>query len=105
MTIKKRINMSDMSSVMLALPAGALLGTVFFGGLWWTILRAVSSGKPALWFPVSLFVRTGIVVTGLYYISHGSWRALLASLAGFLAARFAVTRFTRVPGRLEEGAP
>ena len=42
--------------------AGGLLGTVFFGGLWWTVRRGLSSGQPALWFLGSLLVRTSIVL-------------------------------------------
>ena len=30
--------------------AGVLLGVFFFGGLWWTVRRGVSSNRPALWF-------------------------------------------------------
>ena len=32
-----------------ALLAGGLLGGVFFGGLWWTVQRAVLSVAPARW--------------------------------------------------------
>jgi F1F0 ATPase subunit 2 len=30
--------------------AGLLLGAIFFGGLWWTVRKGVSSKRPALWF-------------------------------------------------------
>ena len=33
--------MSETSAIILAMLAGSLLGTVFFGGLWWTIQRSV----------------------------------------------------------------
>ena len=32
---------------------GIVLGSIFFGGLWWTVCRGMSSRQPALWFPVS----------------------------------------------------
>ena len=36
---------------------GGLLGTMFFGGLWWTVRTGVSSQRPALWFLGSLVLR------------------------------------------------
>jgi F1F0 ATPase subunit 2 len=71
---------------------GAGLGAVFFGGLWWTVREAVSSRVPALWFAGSLLVRTGVVMSGLYFVSSGDWKRLVVCLVGFFAARMAVTR-------------
>ena len=42
--------MSEFLSLAPALAAGLLLGVFFFGGLWWTVIRGVSSPRPALWF-------------------------------------------------------
>jgi len=36
--------------LILALAAGLVLGAIFFGGLWWTVRKGVSSKYPALWF-------------------------------------------------------
>ena len=30
--------------------AGCFLGAIFYGGLWWTVRRGVTSARPALWF-------------------------------------------------------
>jgi F1F0 ATPase subunit 2 len=87
--------MRETSTFVLALLAGVLLGTIFFGGLWWTIRRGVSSERPATWFFGSLMLRTIIAVAGFYLISRGDWRRLLAGLLGFLVARALVTRLTR----------
>jgi F1F0 ATPase subunit 2 len=35
-----------------------LLGTIFFGGLWWTIRKGISSKQPAALFFFSLLLRT-----------------------------------------------
>ena len=40
--------MSEALTLILALLAGAVLGTIFFAGLWWTIQRGVSSKQPAV---------------------------------------------------------
>ncbi|MGC1717778.1 MAG: ATP synthase subunit I, partial [Isosphaeraceae bacterium] len=80
----------------LALFAGALLGTFFFGGLWWTVQKGVVSERPALWFLGSLLLRTGLILAGFYFVSQGHWSRLVACLVGFLVARIiVVTRLAR----------
>jgi F1F0 ATPase subunit 2 len=74
---------------------GVLLGVMFFGGLWWTVRKGVLSKRPALWFFGSLLLRTGIALTGFYFISGGRWERLLVCLLGFVMARLIVTRLTR----------
>jgi F1F0 ATPase subunit 2 len=71
--------------------AGALLGAIFFGGLWWTVRRGVSSPRPALWFLGSGLLRMSIVVAGFYFAGGGQWKRLVTCLAGFIIARFVVT--------------
>jgi len=39
--------MSESFTVILAFVTGVLLGTFFYGGLWWTIQKGVSSRQPA----------------------------------------------------------
>jgi len=75
-----------------AILAGALLGAFFFGGLWWTVRRGVTSSQPALFFLASLLLRTFAVLAGFYFVSLGDWRRLAASLAGFVLARIAIRR-------------
>jgi F1F0 ATPase subunit 2 len=91
------IELSFIPSLTLALLAGVLLGSIFFGGLWWTIRQGISSRSPAVWFLCSLLLRTGISVSGFYFVSRGDWRKLLACLFGFLLARIFMMRLTRVP--------
>jgi F1F0 ATPase subunit 2 len=89
--------MSEPLSLALALMAGVLLGTLFFGGLWWTVRKGVSSGHPAAWFLGSLLLRTGLVLAGVYGVSGGQGERMLSCLLGFLVARFLVLRFTGPP--------
>lgn len=88
--------MRELMSIALACVAGAGLGVIFFGGLWWTVRKVVSSRQPALWLLGSLFARTGVVLAGLYLVSSGDWRRLAACLVGFVAARIVVTRFVQL---------
>ncbi|WP_333876540.1 ATP synthase subunit I [Methylobacter sp.] len=78
--------------------AGLLLGAIFFGGLWWTVRKCVSSQRPALWLLPSLLLRMGITLAGFYFIADGHWQRMLLCLLGFLMARLAMTRLTRSSG-------
>ncbi|HEV8059280.1 MAG TPA: ATP synthase subunit I [Gemmataceae bacterium] len=84
--------MNDVLALPLAFFAGALLGIFFFGGLWWTIQKGVTSELPAIWFLGSLLIRTGIVLAGIYLVSQGHWSRVVACLLGFLIARVIVMR-------------
>ena len=89
--------MNETVILVLAGGAGVLLGAIFFGGLWWTVQRGLSSKRPASWFLVSLLLRTSIILAGFYVVSGGHWDRLLACLLGFIMARFLVTRLTSPP--------
>ncbi|MBN1879672.1 hypothetical protein JW823_06145 [bacterium] len=94
--------MNEMLGLLPAFVTGALLGAVFFGGLWWTIRKRISSKWCAVWFFGSLLARTSIVLAGFYFVSGSSWKRLLTCLAGFIIARMIVMRFTRPVGNLLE---
>jgi F1F0 ATPase subunit 2 len=90
--------MSDTLALALPFLAGALLGVFFFGGLWWTVQKGVTSRAPALWFLGSLLLRTSLILAGFYVAAQGHWSRLAACLLGFLIARFIVVRrITRAP--------
>ena len=67
------IHLSEAPQFLMPLLAGAILGAFFFGGLWWTIQRRLPSKTYALWFLGSLLVRTGLTVTGFYFVADGHW--------------------------------
>jgi len=87
--------MNDLLPLILAGMAGLLLGTIFFGGLWWTVRKGVSSKQPALWFFGSLLLRMSIVLAGFYFISSSHWERLMMCLLGFILARIVVISLTR----------
>ncbi|NCF63992.1 MAG: ATP synthase subunit I [Gammaproteobacteria bacterium] len=99
--------MNEILHVLPALIAGMLLGAMFFGGLWWTVRKGVSSTRPALWFFGSLLLRTSMTLVGFYVVSDGHWERLLVCLLGFTIARLIATRLTRIaerPTRVTEEA-
>lgn len=80
-----------------ALAAGLLLGAFFFGGLWWTVVRGVSSSRPALWFFGSMLLRTSVALAGFYFVGREDWQRWLPCLLGFVLARLVVKWLTRPP--------
>ena len=97
--------MDDTLGLMPGLLMGVLLGGMFFGGLWWTAQKGISSNRPVLWFFGSMLLRTSITLAGFYLVARGHWERLLVCLLGFLIARLVVTHFTRArekPTYLEE---
>jgi F1F0 ATPase subunit 2 len=86
--------MNEPLSLALALVTGVLLGAMFFGGLWWTVRKGVSSKRPALWIFCSLLLRMSIALAGVYLICAGHWERLLVCLLGFVIARLIVMRLT-----------
>jgi F1F0 ATPase subunit 2 len=96
---------NDVLPLALAAIAGLLLGAIFFGGLYLTVRKGVSSRSPAMWFFGSLVVRMGIALTGFYFVSDGSWQRLVACFLGFVVARLVVTWLTRPAGQQASAAP
>ena len=82
-----------------ALAAGLLLGVMFFGGLWWTVIRGVSSPRPALWFFGSMQLRTTFILAGFYYVGRDHWERWLLCLLGFFLARLVVRWLTASSGK------
>lgn len=75
--------------------AGLLLGATFFGGLWFTVRKAISSQRPALWFFSSLLLRMSVALAVFNLVSGGRWERLLACLSGFVIARLVILRLTK----------
>lgn len=89
--------MNETLSLVMALLAGMLLGAIFFGGLWWTVQKGLSSRRPELWFLGSLLLRISTAVAGFYFVSGDHWERLLVCLLGFVIVRRIVMQLTRQP--------
>jgi F1F0 ATPase subunit 2 len=82
-------------ALFVPLLVGVLLGGLFFGGLNWTVRRAMASAHVALWLFCSLWIRLGCLMVGLYWACGDQWPRWLAALLGVSLARWGITRFTR----------
>lgn len=87
---------------------GGLLGILFFGGLWYTIIHGMRSPHPTAWFLISLVVRMALAWAGFVLLTAGRWDRLVACLVGFLLARVVAlnwlpTAAWTVPRTIQEG--
>ena len=91
------MTLTDSLRIALAGITGFALGAFFFGGLCWTVRRAVGSPRPALWLFGSVLARMAITLGGFYLVAQSGGASLLVCLAGFVVARIVVFRLTRPP--------
>jgi F1F0 ATPase subunit 2 len=87
--------MTETLELARAAAAGALLGALFFGGLWQTARHALVYKQPALWFVGSMLLRTAVTLYGFYVLARGSPAWLAVSLPGFVGAQLLTTRWAR----------
>ncbi|MBM4235842.1 MAG: hypothetical protein FJ152_05155 [Firmicutes bacterium] len=77
--------------LVLAFLAGTAMGTLFFGGLWWTVQKMTGARKPYLLSLTSFLIRTTVILFCFYLLLQSGWYNLFAALFGFLLARTVVT--------------
>ena len=87
--------MNEIVTITMVFLGGAVLGILFFGGLWFTVKKSVIAKRPALLILISFFVRIAITVIGFYVLGGDNWQNILLCLFGFIAARFAVLYVTK----------
>lgn len=93
----------DAAMLFLALLAGAALGLVYFGGLWYTVQTMNRVKQQALLFMGSFLMRTMIVLAGFYFVADGHIARLAASLVGFLITRQIIIKRAAAPPQKEHG--
>lgn len=85
--------MNDILQLALALAAGAILGAVFFGGLWLTLQQLPTTRWPMLVALGSLIGRTSVTLLGFYVVMDGNWQRLLVCVLGFILIRQLMIRW------------
>jgi F1F0 ATPase subunit 2 len=89
--------MNDSIMIATIFGAGLLLGTIFYGGLYWTVKKGLASHYAGWWFTVSLWLRLGIAAGGFYLIGQDDWQRYVICFVGFIIARVAVVLLTKDP--------
>ncbi len=86
------ISLDPIPGLALSAAAGAVLGVVYFGGLWMTLRLLQQVRSPALLVFGSFLARSLVVVAGFLVVAGPHWQRLVAILVGFLVARLILTR-------------
>jgi F1F0 ATPase subunit 2 len=87
-----------------ALVGGALIGLAYFGGLWATVRRLPTAGRPGLLALGSFVARIGLAVAGFAVLLAGDPRRAAVTLVGFLAVRALAVRYARLTASEPPGA-
>ena len=78
----------NISILLVMLSAGAIIGILFFGGLWLTLNKLTEAKSWSLWLGVSFLLRITMAAAGFWYFGAGDWRRILALITGFTIVRF-----------------
>ena len=73
--------------VAIAAAAGAVAGTLYFGGLWLTVRRLPTVRRPLLLSLGSLAVRTAVTVAIIFLAARHHWLLLVTCMAAVVASR------------------
>lgn len=89
--------MTQVLSMGIGLAAGALIGYLYFRGLWWTVRRMTETqNRDRTPYGLALFsfaVRSAMALAGFYLLlSLLGWEAMALALAGFIAVRIVAVR-------------
>ena len=87
--------MNDIFHILLILTMGSLIGIVYFGGLWFTVIHGLSSRWQIFWFVVSFLIRISFALISFYYLSQGIWQNLLFGLVGLVIGRHLIVVYTK----------
>lgn len=79
-------------ALILAFIAGFALGVWFYGGLWITVRRIVTTPHPMALVLGSFIARSSITLAGFVLVANGRWQNAAACLVGFAVARVVVGR-------------
>jgi F1F0 ATPase subunit 2 len=87
----------ELWQMLVALPIGAGLGLIFFGGLWLTVVRIPSNRRPHLLLAGSFLLRLAVVLAGFYLLTPLGWQAMMIAMASLLITRQVMLRIKGRP--------
>ncbi|MBX3059995.1 MAG: ATP synthase subunit I [Anaerolineae bacterium] len=71
---------------------GGVAGSLYFGGLWYTVRQLPATNRPALLLLGSFLLRLTLLLGALYLLTSAHWSYLLSALVGLLLARTLLIR-------------
>ncbi|MEA1922615.1 MAG: ATP synthase subunit I [Pseudomonadota bacterium] len=78
----------NVSVILAMICAGAIIGVLYFGGLWLTLNKLTRAKSWGLWLGVSFMMRMTMAMAGFWFLGAGDWRRILALATGFTIVRF-----------------
>ena len=78
------MNVDMMVILALMFMAGLALGAFYFISLWQTLRKLPQTQSRAQLLIFSYLIRTGVVLTALYFLMGGHWERLAAAMVGFV---------------------
>ncbi len=86
---------SDLLPLGLSFGAGIVLGFLYFGSLWLTVRRLPTLRQPALFWLGSFFVRTSLLLFGIFLVGAGHWERMAVCLFAIILIRILLTNISR----------
>ncbi|MBK8989111.1 MAG: ATP synthase subunit I [Chloroflexi bacterium] len=80
------------AQLVFSLLVGALIGALYFGGLWYTVRQLPTARRPALLFIGSYLLRLALLLGAVYLLAGSHWYNMLSALVGILLARTLLIR-------------
>lgn len=75
---------------MIAFLTGAVLGLVYFGGLYLSVQKMSQVKHPSILMAVSLFLRMLVLLGVFFFMAKGGYKDVLLTLLGVLLIRFLI---------------
>lgn len=85
--------MHELWPLAMAFGFGIVLGLLYFAGLWKTVMLLPALRWAPVWMLLSLMLRLGLLLAGLYWVGDADWQRFVAALAGILLVRLLLTRW------------
>lgn len=79
-------------SIISRLIAGAVLGVLFYLGLWLTVRELSTTRHPVLLALGSFWIRTLVVLAGFLFLLNGRWQFALLCALGFIMGRAVISK-------------
>ncbi|HUW58204.1 MAG TPA: ATP synthase subunit I [Planctomycetota bacterium] len=93
---------------VLAVVVGVGLGLFYFGGLWWTVRRVMTSSRPNVLILVSFFGRAALTLAVLFLILQMHWALAVGSVAAMILTRVVLVvklgRLPEITGKRKNGS-